>query len=613
MNQMKYTTDEYVTDHDIRQFIEGLQLSFFVKECGKVNDYILALMRNPLPASNRTITVTGQGEPPQGLEGVKGVFNILIVYYSLENPREAEETEESTIVKKRLGHHGVDAVYTRRKYGTDVRIQINLNEFEPSVVTANEKRESAKKNTAIDPYIKANDTGFFQLFVDSLMNQPQKETKMNLEQIATELTEMGVTDFWAGMFIYLANEVGYSGEHDVKFEKLSDSIAVSFGECQGEMVTQRVVIEALNQDISINTYTDGAVFLVPVTVTTLKKPTQQTKTRESGATVGKDMAAEEIGKVLLDAGVSPLACKKTVRILIRNGYARVVPDAVVARINGKIDFMFGNHEFAESFSLTENSEELDFVYAISTPSNTGRFVYSVENQKEDEVQKPETQDVKMDSGDLPGDHNEHYLASERFTTQLEAAKLSEQSIRAILHRLFLGLGLKKPGAQSSLICTKDHNLTNVYYSHSGNHVTLGAIENTHTFKDGEVLSYGTGTCDAFFIVDTSSVNSFQEKMIHRHLGVPKLTLNLSNGKSIELPFKKEYVGVAENMVTILLDCDVAMCLSNKDLNSITGPALTDLNETQKDRYFVNGTEYTLEEFDRKVALWKKQGVIPNIE
>lgn len=104
---------------------------------------------------------------------------------------------------------------------------------------------------------------------------------MNLDQIATQLTEMGVTDFWGNMFKFLANEAGYSGDHVVEFEKLSDSVAVSFGECQGEVDAQRVVIEALNQVLSINTYTDGTVFIVPITVLTLKKPSQQTKPKKT--------------------------------------------------------------------------------------------------------------------------------------------------------------------------------------------------------------------------------------------------------------------------------------------------------------------------------------------
>jgi hypothetical protein len=242
---------------------------------------------------------------------------------------------------------------------------------------------------------------------------------------------------------------------------------------------------------------------------------------------------------------------------------------------------------------------LGFAYSIWL-LRAGCFSYDIANQKE----------TKMSNEQTPTDTD---LIWKKFREQLEAAKLSQQSINLIMHTLRDDAGLKKPTAESVLLCTKGRDVTNVYYSHAGKHVTLTDAEKTHTFDDRETLSYGTGHHDAFFIADTSKVKTFEEKMIHRHLGVPKLTLNLSNGKSIELPFKKEYVGVTEDMVTIRLGCDVVMCLSNKDLSSVTGPALTDLNETEKDRYFVNGTEYTLEEFNRKVALWKKEGIIPNIE
>lgn len=495
MNQMRYTTDEYVTDHDIRQFIEGLQLSFFVKECDKINDYILSLMRSPQPAPNRTIVVTGQGEPPQGLEGVKGVFNILIVYYSHEHiPRESEETEESTIVKKRLGHHNVTVIYTRRKYGTDVRIQINLNEFEPSVVAANEKmlkevEEDIKKkeDATMLPNTKASgvesDTGSVQKYFDSLSKLPLK-----------------------------------------------------------------------------------------------------------------NLTAEEIGKVLLDSGVNPLACEATVRILIQKGFIRAIPNVIIARINDKIEFIFGDHVVATNAKRSEKDEVLGFAYWIWLSPRAGYFSYDIANQKETETSNEQ---IATDTD----------LTWKKFRERLEAAKLSEQSIDGIVFALTHTAGLKKPTKESVLLCTKSRNVTNVFYSHDGKHVTLTDAENTFTFNDGETLSYSAGHHDAFFISDTTNVKTFEEKMICQHLGVPKITLNLSNGKSIELPFKKEYIKVTEDAVMIHLDCSVGVSLTNKELNSLTGWALTDLNEVEKSRFFVSGREYTVEEFNEKINPRKQEGAV----
>lgn len=407
---------------------------------------------------------------------------------------------------------------------------------------------------------------------------------MNLEQIATELTEMGVTDFWASMLRYLANEAGYSGEHDVKFEKLSDSVAVTFGECQGEMDAQRVVIEALNQYLSINTYTDGAVFLVPVTVTTLKKPTQQMKTREGSATEGKDMTAEEIGKVLFDSGVNPLACEETVRILIRKGFSRIIPNVSIARVKDKVDFIFGDYVVATNIEPTEKGEMLGFAYSIWLPLlRAGCFSYDIANQKETETYIPKTT---------------IQILKPVYRDRLEKAGLSEEAIRVILDEVFHGKALKAPKEDSSFVILSGKDVLHIYYSHNNKAIGMANIEATKSTHAGDVIDYSVGIEDATFIVDTSNT---QEKMIHRHVGVPKLTLNLSNGNSYELPFKKTYHAVSDEVVAFEIECNAVINLSDKVLNNPIGPALMDLNEIQKDQYFIHGTEYTQDDFINRIS------------
>ncbi len=574
MTDMFYHTDEYVTENEIDNFLDGLQIERLVKEHQYVSHAIRSILLDYMPVPNRSMQVTTIGKPPATSDNHETKeFGFYIRYQAQKTP--AGDNNHPTSI--RVGGHHIHGSYNPsiKEFVISVRFN-NYNKFQDN---------SENVRTSI---LKSREEAA----------QAQKETKMNLEQIATQLTEMGVTDFWGSMFMHLANEAGYSGDHDVKFEKLSDSIAVSFGECQCEMDTQRVVIEALNQDLSINTYTDGAVFLVPVTVTTLKKPTQRTKTQDCDAPVGKDMTAEEIGKVLLDTGVNQAACEETVRILIRKGFIRAIPNVSIARVKDKVDFIFGDYVVAPNIEPTEKGEMLGFVYSIWLPLDlrVGCFSYNIANQKE----------TKMNNEQTPTDTD---LIWKKFREQLEAAKLSQQSINLIMHTLRDDAGLKKPTAESVLLCTKGRNVTNVYYSHAGKHVTLTDAEKTHLFDDRETLSYGAGHHDAFFIADTSKVKTFEEKMIHRHVGVPKIALHLSNGKSIELPFKKEYIKVTEGAVMIHLDCSVGVSLTNKELNSLTGWALTDLNEVEKSRFFVNGREYTVEEFNEKINPRKQEGAV----
>lgn len=280
----------------------------------------------------------------------------------------------------------------------------------------------------------------------------------------------------------------------------------------------------------------------------------------------------------------------------------ILPSITVTQPSGTLRIEIGEMLRPEDRVIIQNYESEDS-RLTRKQGETGAVFYI--NKKEANVDK---NDLPADAGERDGVTVSTFI-KKRFKQQLESANLSEQSIEAILGRLFLGQGLKKPEAQSVLICTKGPSVTNVYYSHDGSPVTLTDIEYSRKFEDGEVLSCSTGIDNAFFIIDTSDVKTFQEKMIHRHVGVPKITLNLSNGKSIELPFKKEYIKVTEDAVMIHLDCSVGVSLTNKELNSLTGWALTDLNEVEKSRFFVNGREYTVEEFNEKINPRKQEGAV----
>ena len=458
MTDMFYHTDEYVTENEIDNFLDGLQIERLVKEHQYVSHAIRSILLDYMPVPNRSMQVTTIGKPPATSDNHETKeFGFYIRYQAQKTP--AGDNNHPTSI--RVGGHHIHGSYNPsiKEFVISVRFN-NYNKFQDN---------SENVRTSI---LKSREEAA----------QPQKEIKMNLEQIATELTEMGVTDFWGSMFMHLANEAGYSGDHDVKFEKLSDSIAVSFGECQGEMDTQRVVIEALNQDLSINTYTDGAVFLVPVTVTTLKKPTQQTKT-----------------------------------------------------------------------------------------------------QKEAEMYIPKTT---------------IQILKPIYRDRLEKAGLSEEAIRVILDEVFHGKALKAPKEDSSFVILSGKDVLHIYYSHNNKAIGMANIEATKSTQAGDVIDYSVGIEDATFIVDTSNT---QEKLIHRHLGVPKLKLSFSDGSEIDVPFdiKRDYVGKEGVIVTV--SCLAYLRLQHKKLHHESSPAVIDATERQAPKYFLNGVEHTEEEFKRRTV------------
>lgn len=439
----------------------------------------------------------------------------------------------------------------------------------------------------------------------------KKETEMNYvtdkyiqDSFAHQVNGLGIHPQAAQLILEKAKDALLKNR-DYKFERTVYGDRIKIGSGSGFAVgfVEQRVFDGTSVCYSANE--DDAVFLI-----TKIQPEKETsvieENKEQGEATkhGPAMTVEEITNILLDLGVSQIDVKESFAGLPTKLAIGKLPNVTIHRVGNKITLTYGNTEKAilldKSSVLDENlptsmrlsPEEIRYEVFDDIVNQSGLYIYTVSPKEETEMLYPPKTTIQ--------------ILKPIYRDRLEKAGLSDEAIQLISDEIFHGSALKAPKEDSSFVVVAGKDVLNVYYSHDNNSVVLTNAEANQVTRIGEIISYSTGINDAFFAIDTSNT---RDKLIQRHLGVPKLTLNLSNGNSIELPFKKEYVGVAENTVTIRLDCDVVMCLSNKDLNSITGPALTDLNETQKDRYFVNGTEYTLEEFNRKVALWKKQGII----
>lgn len=193
-----------------------------------------------------------------------------------------------------------------------------------------------------------------------------------------------------------------------------------------------------------------------------------------------------------------------------------------------------------------------------------------------------------------------------YRDRLQKAGLSDEAVQFISDEIFHGSALKAPKEDSSFVITAGKDVLNVYYSHDNKSITLTDIETTKTTSSGEVVSYSTGTRCAFFVVDTSNT---QEKLIQQHVGEPTLTLNLGNGRSVNIPFKKEYLGFDKDYVITQITADFSMVTTNGGLNNLDGPALVDETGTAPYRFFANSQEYTAEELTKKVEQWTAEGIV----
>jgi len=180
-----------------------------------------------------------------------------------------------------------------------------------------------------------------------------------------------------------------------------------------------------------------------------------------------------------------------------------------------------------------------------------------------------------------------------YCQRMEQAGLAVEVVGFILGEIFHNAALKAPKEDSSFVIVAGKNDAAIYYSHDNKPVVLTETENTKNMEEGEVIKYSTGIEDAVFVIDTANT---REKLIHRHLGVPKLKLHFSDGNEIDVPFDLERKVVNERGALIRVSCNALFALRHKKPHNDAGPSIVDLTDEEKRRYFLDGIEYTKEMF-----------------
>lgn len=459
-------------------------------------------------------------------------------------------------------------------------------------------------------------------------DQLEAETILDLDSIATKATEMGVSDFWGNLLILIAAEKGYdNGPQKVVFKRHTGSLLVAIGDFTKTDDFDVKTFKVLDREMSYTTFNDGVVFDIPIesevqdnsertqaAILNSKKETTQPQketsvteeNKEQGEATkhGPALTVEEITGILIDLGVSENDVKESFFHLPTKLAIGKLPNVTIHRVDDKITLTYGNTEKATLLdkaaaqdarlpdSMRLSPEEIRYEAFDDVVNQSGLYIYTVPPKKETEMAYLPKTTIQ--------------ILKPIYRDRLQKAGLSDEAVQFISDEIFHGSALKAPKEDSSFVITAGKDVLNVYYSHDNKSIALTDIETTKTTSSGEVVSYSTGARCAFFVVDISNK---QEKLIQRHVGEPTLTLNLGNGRSVNIPFKKEYLGFDKDYVITQITADFSMVTTNGGLNNLDGPALVDETGTAPYRFFANSQEYTAEELTKKVEQWIAEGIV----
>lgn len=554
--------NKYVTKNEIEEFLDNLKLEDYTKEHEQIKTFVLQYMLKNPPGSDRVVQVGTFGKTPGSVAHGQNADGLIISYVC---PRLIPLVGDQLKQKQIEGHH-VCCRYdgSAKQYV----IQIQFNETAP---------------------------------------EKEAEAILDLGSIATKVTEMGVSDFWASVFIYLTSQAGYTdGVRNPKIIDKLGGVTIAFGEHEnlGALNTQK--LEAFGQRMEWTLDETGGCFFLPrenvIEKEEAVQPQKETsaieENKEQGEATkyGPALTVEEITNILLDLGVSQIDVKESFAGLPTKLAIDKLPNVTIHRVGNKVTLTYGNTEKAilldKSSVLDENlptsmrlsPEEIRYEVFDDVVNQSGLYIYTVSPKEETKMAYLPKTTIQ--------------ILKPIYRDRLEKAGLSGEAIQLISDEIFHGSALKAPKEDSSFVVVAGKDVLNVYYSHDNKSVTLTDIETTKTTSSGEVVSYSTGTSCAFFVVDTSNT---QEKLIVKHVGVPKVKLELSSGYSVNLPFKKTYETIDRDQVLVRITCDALLSLSSKVLQNLTGPALTDLQENEPARYFIGGLQLTEKVFRKRTG------------
>lgn len=308
-------------------------------------------------------------------------------------------------------------------------------------------------------------------------NQLETEAILDLDSIATIATEMGISDFSGNLLILIAAEKGYdNGPQKVVFKRHTGSLLVAIGDFTKTDDFDVKTFKVLDREMSYTTFNDGVVFDIPIesevqdnsermraAILNSKKETTQPQKETSATEENKDqgeatkhgpaLTVEEITGILIDLGVSENDVKESFVHLPTKLAIGKLPNVTIHRVDDKITLTYGNTEKATLLdkaaaqdarlpdSMRLSPEEIRYEAFHDVVNQSGLYIYTVSPKEE----------AKMSNEQNPTDAD---LVWKKLRQQLEAAKLSQQSIDGIMHTLRHDAGLKKPTEESVLANTQ---------------------------------------------------------------------------------------------------------------------------------------------------------------
>lgn len=436
--------------------------------------------------------------------------------------------------------------------------------------------------------------------------QLETEAILDLGSIATKVTVMGVTDFWSNLVMLIADEKGYGkGPQKVIFKRCPDSLLVAIGDFTDTADPDVKTFKVTGREMSYTTFNEGIVFNIPI------NSDIPIDNEVQGNSEQVHVSIEQIVSQLKELSVDSSWIKAFMEYASANGFKVSLPNPKIERVGDRVCLRFGKI----AGHLPSDSSKLKLGFAGSEMewkiNQYGGFFYipaAIANGIEDDTPAVQSFVDNLSNPQTTQPQKETEMAYLPKTTiqilkpiyrdRLEKAGLSDEAIQLISDEIFHGSALKAPKEDSSFVVVAGKDVLNVYYSHDNKSVTLTDIETTKTTSSGEVVSYSTGTSCAFFVVDTSNA---RDKLIYRHLGVPKLKLHFSDGYEVELPYEKRELSVTKEGVIFEVLCNAMIGLKDKRVHRTDGAALRNHLSRDTPRYFLNGVEHTEEEFKRRTV------------
>ena len=611
MTDMFYHTDEHVTENEIDNFLDGLQIEWLIKEHQAVREFIRGILIDNLPVPNRAIKVTTIGEIPASV-GQLPIFSGsnrtkefgFDVRYQTYQTYQTPAPDSSKFKQRQIGDHHVYGGYNAdiKEFVISVRFN-NYNKFQDNSENVRasilkSREEAAQSQKEIEMTQENKDQGEATKYGPDLTVKEITDLLIGLGVSANDIKES---------FIQLPTRLAIGKLPNVTIHRVGNKITLTYGNTEKAILldkssaldenlpgSMRLSPEEIRYEAFNDVVNQSGLYIYTVSPkeenNTNKEQNEVTasisETENQIQSTAKETLFElgDIANQITELNISDFWANMFMYFASNGGYSEGIPNPRITNTQHEVCVAFGETK-GYIPSVPEKLEAFGQKMEWKINEYGGIFYIPCETEQK-EIMKVTTED----------------FIKKNYSERLKRARLSDEAVQVIVDKLFNSAGLKKPTAQSSLIATTGDKVVNVFYSHDTKPVTITPTEGSVLTSICEDVSFSVGTEDAFFVVDTTNVKTFEEKMIHQHLGVPKVKLELSSGYSVGLPFKKTYESVTRDHVLVRITCDTLVSVSAKALENLSGPALTDLQETQADRYFIRGNELTEEVFHKRAAL-----------